>query len=442
MSMAKEHLDDKEFMNELEAAARMKPSFSSKLLLIAIAALIIVMGIWASIAEIEEITHASGQVVPSENVSVVQSFEGGILQELLVAEGARVKKDDILFKIQDLAFAAEGRGAQAQLIALKAKKNRLTAEANGAVLILDAEITQEAPDIARNEQALYQSRQQELDNAKSILDSRIRSANAEISELNARVNRLSENRRLLQQELKITKDMVAKKAVPKIEEIRLNRELTNISGQIREAAQKRGGLNADLSAARKERQDQEDKFKSQALGELNDVETKLSQLSGNISTIEDRVFRAEVRSPVDGIVNKVMIKTKGGVIEPAMPLAEIVPIDSDLKITARVAPNEIAFLKLDQPANIKISTYDSQRYGALKGKLTRIGANSVNDGKDNFYFEIEVQAEKNYLGTAQNPLPISTGMIANVEVITGKRTILDYLLKPVLRAKDKALTER
>lgn len=434
--------DDKEFMTELDAAARMKPSFSSNVMLIAVVAMVFSILLWASISEVDEITHASGQVVPSKEIQIVQSLEGGILDKILVHEGDKVKKDQVILRIKDLQFASEGRGAEAKLLALKAKKNRLTAEAGGVSLKIDDDIIKKAPDIARNEEALYKSRQQELENAKSILDSKISSAKAGLSEVGAKINRLSQSKKLLQQELNITKEMVRKKAVPKIDEIRLNRELSDVAGQISEAVQKRGGLNADLSAAKKERQDQEDKFKSQALGELNDVETQISQISENMSTIKDRVFRTEVRSPVEGIVNKIAIKTKGGIIEPAMKLVEIVPLGGGLKIVAKVAPHEIAFLKVGQQANIKISAYDSQRYGSLKGELIRIGANSISDGKDNVFFEIELRAEKNYLGTEDKPLPITTGMIANVEVITGKRTVLDYLLKPVLRAKDKALTER
>ncbi|MEM9470126.1 MAG: HlyD family type I secretion periplasmic adaptor subunit [Pseudomonadota bacterium] len=435
-------VDEKEFMSELEAAARIKPSFSSNFLLIAVLVLVGSMIAWAYLSEVEEITRGSGQVVPSSEIQIVQSLEGGILDELLVKEGDQVEKDQVLLRIKDLQFSAEGRGTEAEFLALKAKRDRLTAEANGTALKIDDEIVQKAPEIARNETALYRSRQQELENAKSILDSRISSANAELSEVGAKINRLSESRKLLQQELEITKEMVRKRAVPKLDEIRLNREVTDISGQINEAVQRRRALNADLAAAKKERQDQEAKFKSQALGELNEVETQISQLSESLTTIEDRVFRTEVRSPVEGIINKITIKTKGGIIEPAMQLAEVVPLDDELKIVARVAPHEIAFLKLGQEANIKISAYDSQRYGSLKGALERIGANSVTDGQDNVFFEIELKAEKNFLGTEENPLPITTGMVADVEVITGKRTILDYLLKPVLRAKDKALTER
>jgi adhesin transport system membrane fusion protein len=434
--------DDKEFMEELEAATRMKPSERSHYLLIAIAALVGSFLIWSNISEIEEITHGVGQVVPTQEIQIVQSLEGGIIKGILVSEGMQVKKGQILLKVSDIAFASEGRGAAAKSLSLQAKKARLEAEAQGKEFIVPVEIVEKFPDIARNEKALYQSRQQELENAKSILNNKISSAASQISEVRAKINRFSESRRLLNQELIITKQMVAKKAVPKLEEIRLNRELANLSGQIREASEERRGLEAELSRTKKEREDREDKFKSQVLGELNDIETQISQIGESITAIEDRVSRTDIRSPVDGVVNKIMLKTIGGVIEPAMQLFEIVPLDDDLKIVARVTPQEIAFLRPSQPANIKISAYDSQRYGSLKGKIIRLGANSVTDREGNAFFEIELRADKNYLGTVENPLPITPGMVAEIEIITGKRTIFSYLVKPVLRAKDRALTER
>ena len=435
-------MPDKEFMNELEAATRMKPSTASHFMLLTIVSLVMAFFIWAGTSEIEEITHGSGQVVPTQEIQVVQSLEGGILTELLIREGQQVKKGQILLKVNDVAFASEERGTEARTLALKAKKARLDAEAAGKTFTVPQEVVDKFPDIARNEQALYQSRQQELSNAKSILDNKISSARAGIREAQAKINRFADSRKSLNQELSITKRMVAQKAVPQIEEIRLNREISNIAGQIREAGQKKSGLEADLRGAQRERADREDKFKSQVLGELNDIESQISQLSENLTAIGERVDRAEIKSPVDGVVNKIAIKTIGGVIEPAMQLVEIVPLDDDLKIIARVTPQEIAFLRPEQEANIKISAYDSQRYGSLKGSLVRIGANSVNDNDGNIFFEIELQADQNYLGSQENPLPITPGMVAEVEIITGDRTILSYLAKPVLRAKDKALTER
>ncbi|MBU0859054.1 MAG: HlyD family type I secretion periplasmic adaptor subunit, partial [Alphaproteobacteria bacterium] len=245
-----------------------------------------------------------------------------------------------------------------------------------------------------------------------------------------------------QQELNITSEMVRQQAVPKLEEIRLRRELSDSQGQLKAEQEKQNGLKAELGAAQKQLKDQDDKFRSQALGELSAVETEMAQLNESLKSIGDRVYRTELRAPVDGIINNIALKTIGGVIEPAHKLIEIVPVDDELKIIAKVRPSDIAFLKVDQPVKVKISAYDPQRYGALDGKLVRIGANSVTDRDGNIFFEIEVRTDKNYLGSAEHKLPITPGMVASTEVITGKRTIMEYLMKPVLRARDRALRER
>lgn len=434
--------DETDFMDELEAATRLKPSDSSHFMLIAVASLVGAFLVWSGFSEVEERVRGGGQVVPTSEIQVVQSLEGGILGELLVSEGTVVEKDQVLLRISDVAFASEERGVEARSVALKAKRARLKAEADGSVFSLSEDIREKAPKIAQNEEALYHSRQQELDNAQSILEDKISRASAGLAEVHAKISRLADSRTLLQKELNITREMVKKRAVPQLEEIRLTRELNDISGQIREASQKRSGLEAELRAAKKEREDQRAKFHTQALGELNEVETSIKQLDENLTTIGDRVFRSEIRSPVNGVVNKITLKTIGGIVEPAMQLVEIVPLDDELKIMARVLPREIAFLHPGQDVSVKITAYDPQRYGSLKGKLVRIGANSVTDREGKVFFEIEVQTDKNYLGTESKPLPITPGMVAETEVITGKRTILEYLLKPILRARDRALTER
>ncbi len=433
---------DLDFMDELSAATRLKPSFASNVMLICVTALIVALVFWANFSEIEEITHGSGKVVPSQEIQVVQSLDGGVLEELLVREGQKVEAGTVLLKVSDVAFVSEEKGAEIQSMSLKAKKIRLVAEAESTKFKMSADIAKKYPDIARNEESLYNSRQQELKNAKSILDSKISSANSQIGEVRAKINRLSDSKKSLSEELRITKDMVAKRAIPKLEEIRVSRELNNVQGQIREASQEISGYRADLGRAQRERKDKEDQFKSKVLGELNEVEAKIAQLDQSLTAIGDRVSRTEVKSPVTGIVNKIMLKTIGGIVEPAMALMEIVPGDDDLKITAKVAPQEIAFLQVGQPVNIKISAYDPQRYGSLSGKLSRIGVNSVSDNEGNVFFEIEVLADQSYLGTEENPLPVTSGMLADIEVITGKRTIMSYLMKPVLRTRDRALTER
>lgn len=434
--------EDAQFMEELEAAVRLKPSQASQLMLVSVTALVVILLLWMALSKIDEITHGEGQVVPSSEIQVVQSLEGGVLKDILVREGDVVKKDQPLVRISDVAFASEEQGAAAQQESLLLKRARLSAEAHGKPLDLPQDIAAKVPGIARNEEQLYQSRQRELENAKSILNEKINGAQAKLSEVQAKVGRLSESRKLLQQELSITQKMVEQRAVPKLDEIRLSRELNDISGQINEAGEERQQITADLNAAMRERDDQENKFKSQALGELNEVETSLKQLSSSLTAIGDRVDRSELRSPVDGVVNKIMLKTLGGVVEPAMKLIEIVPADEELKITARIPPSDVAFVRPGQPVKVKVSAYDPQIYGSLDGALSRIGANSVSDSEGNVFFEIEVETKQNYLGDAENRMPITPGMVAQVEIITGKKSILAYLMKPVIRAKDRALTER
>ncbi|MCB1555828.1 MAG: HlyD family type I secretion periplasmic adaptor subunit, partial [Alphaproteobacteria bacterium] len=425
-----------EFMSELEAASRAKPHVAANIFLGAIAALVLFFILWASLSRVEEIVQGQGQVVPSHEIQVVQSLEGGILAQLLAREGDRVEQGQVILRISDVHFAAEEGGVEARFASLQARRARLTAEAEGRNFVLPADIAEKAPAIAANEKKLYDSRQAELENALAMIADKIAGINADIAEASAHIKRLKDSAALLGEELTITKKMVAQQAVPKLEEIRLQRELSDVSGQLRAQEQKLEGLRADLAAAGKETGDQHDKFRSQALGQLGEVETEMAQLQESLKSIEDRVFRTELRAPVAGIVNNIAVQTIGGVIEPAQKLVEIVPVDDELKIVARVKPSDIAFLKTGQPVKVKISAYDPQRYGALDGTLTRIGANSVTDRQDHVFFEIEVRTAKNHLGTDEVPLPITPGMEATTEIIIGKHTIMAYLMKPVLGARD------
>ena len=435
-------IKETDFMSELDAATKMRPATSAILMLFSIMALVLFAIVWAGVAEVSVITRGQGQVVPSTDVQVVQSLEGGIVEEMLVVPGQTVEKGEILMRLSDVAFSSEERGTEARFLGLEAKKARLTAEANGEEFTVPERVQQKAPQVAENEKALYDSRQKELQNAYAILDDRIAKAKAELAEVRAQISGFSSSRTLLRQELQITKDLVAKRAVPKLEEIRLNREISELTGQINAQSQRQKALQAELQVTEKERASQLDRFRSQALGELNEVETEISSLRESLVSISDRVERREVRAPVDGVVNNITVRTLGGVVEPAMELFEIVPLDEELKILAQVQPNEIAFIRPGQPAKVKITAYDSQKYGALDGELVRLGATSNRDTDGNIFFEIEIHTEKNYLGDADNPLPITPGMVAEVEVITGERTVLEYLLKPVLRARDRAFTEQ
>lgn len=434
--------EDADFMAEAVAATRLQARWSANAMLYAVAAFFFAFVIWASFARVEQLTRGQGQVVPSSEVQVIQSLEGGILAALEVQEGDVVKKNQLLARVRNVAFASEEKGIAAKADALTLKRDRLKAEAAGTPYTPDPQIAARNAALAANEQALYTSRQQDLKNALDLLDDKILASEAELREISAQVTRLSETRGLLQKEVEMTRKMVAANAAPKMEGIRLERELADLRGNLNAASQKRGAVEATLSVSKRERAEKENQFKSAALTEISQVEAELAGLNEAVKAAGDRVDRAELRSPLDGIVKNIHLKTIGGVIEPAKVLMEIVPTGDVLKITAKVSPTDIAFLSVGQPVKVKISAYDPQRYGTLEGKLTRIGADTVSDSKGNVFFEIDVLTKENHLGTKDNPLPIIPGMVAQVDVITGDRTIMSYLMKPFLRARQEALTER
>ncbi len=442
MSLLRPQKTDLDFMSELEAATRMRPATSATLMFFSIVALVIFGVIWAGVSQVEEITRGQGRVVPSQEVQVLQSLEGGILQELLVRTGDQVKKDQILLRISDVNFSSEERGTEARLRALRAKKARLNAEALGEDFIVPKDILAADKALADNEMALYKSRQNELTGAYKTLEERLIKADADINEITAQINRLYQNRKLLNQEIEITVQMVKKRAAPKLDQIRLERELADINGQLNANAQRKKSLESERAVIASERAAQEDRFRTSALGELSSVDTDINAMKESLRAVGDRVSRTELRSPVDGTINNIALTTIGGVIEPAQRLIEIVPLGGELKIIAEVSPSDIAFIHPGQAAKVKITAYDAQKYGSLEGALVRLGSNSVNDGQGNVFFEIEVRTAQNYMGSAENPLPITSGMVAEVEIITGKRTILEYLLKPIFRARSRAFTER
>ncbi len=434
--------EDLEFMSELEAANSLKPTVASQAFLWTIAGLFFWLVIWAASSEVDERVRGLGQVMPSSDVQVMQSLEGGILSEILVTEGALVKKDQALLRIAGVQFASEGRSIEAQMVGLQAKQARLQAEASGQDFVMSAELAKKYPDIAANEEKLYQSRQNDLNTALNIIRDEVREAEANLSEVKASSAKFAKSKSLLQNQLDIAIRLVEKKAMPAMEKLKLERELNDTAGNLSSAYQAQRSLEARLSAAKQKEEEKRGAFKSQALGEMNDTESRLAGIKESLTSVTDKVNRTELKSPVDGIVQKLYVRTIGGVIQPAQKLVEIVPIADDLMIRAKIAPADVAFLKPGQDVKVKITAYDSQIYGTLNGKLERIGANTVEDQQGNAFFEIDVRTDKNYLGTEDKPLRIFSGMVSETEVITGKRTILTYLLKPVLRTKDRAFTEK
>ncbi len=383
-----------------------------------------------------------GKVIPSSQIQKVQNLEGGILSEILVKVGDVVDKGQLLLRIDKTRFSAPYQESRIKVLALKAKIARLEAETEGRDFVVPAEVMREKPEIGRREQELFKSRKQELEASLKILQEKYTQRQQELAEAQAHLNEVSRTFRLLQKELAMTRPLVKTGAVSEVELLRLQRQASELKGEIETTRASIPRIKSTMAEARQAINEEKLNYANKAKEELNDAYARLESLSATALALEDRLERTEVRSPVRGTVNQILVNTIGGVIQPGMDLIEIVPLEDSLLIEARISPRDIAFLHPKQKAMVKFTAYDFTIYGGLEAELEHISADSITDDKGNSYYLVRVRTKKNYLGPSSDPLPIIPGMVATVDILTGKRTILSYLLKPVLRAKMMALRER
>ncbi len=397
---------------------------------------------WASVSEIEQVTRGSGKVIPSGQIQVVQNLEGGILSEIHVNVGDMVKKEQLLLRIDEKRFSSSFQQNRVKYLSFLAKAARLRAEASGENFEVPEEVLKEMPEIARRERELYRTRIKEFESSQAIRNEQVSQRRQEIRELNTRLTELTRTNALVQKELELTRPLVKQGAASEVEVLRLERQASEITGDIAATRMAIPRARSKIEEALLSLEEGRLGYYNKAKAELNDVMAQLEEFSANAIALEDRLQRTAVRSPVNGTVKRVLVNTVGGVIQPGMDLIEIVPIDDTLLVETRIKPSDIAFLSPKQKAKVKFTAYDYTIYGGLEGAVENIGADSITDEQGNSYYLVNVRTQKNYLGSENAPLPIIPGMVTSVDILTGKKTILSYLLKPVLRAKYMALRER
>lgn len=426
-----------------EAMLQQAPGLHS-LLLKVIAALIVIMLIWASIAELEEFTRGSGRIVPSSDIQVIQNLEGGILAQLLVMEGDIVGKDQALLQIDDSVFSSSLRERSLQGSQLTARAVRLRAEADNTSfdeewLKLDKAIDDP---LAQSERKLYRSRLEEVKGRKMALSQRVEQKRQELSSAQLNKNSLAESYSLLERELKFTRPLVSEGAVSPVELLRLERQVNDLKGELGRAKLMILQLESEYAEGLTNVDTYAQNFANEARVELNEVMAEFSRLEEGNQAFTDRVARTVVRSPVHGTVKQVRVKTIGGVIQPGMDLVEIVPIDDSLLVDAKVRPADIAFIHPGQSATVKFTAYDFSIHGGLAAEVLHISPDTIVDEEGVSYYEIRLKTTSNILGDSNRPLPIISGMTVQVDIRTGKKTILDYLLKPILKTRELAFRER
>ena len=398
--------------------------------------------VWAYYSEIEQVTRGDGKVIPSTQIQIVQNLEGGILAEIKVDIGQLVKKGQLLLRIDKTRFSSSFNQNRVRYLLFKAKAARLLAEANGTNFKVPKEVTEERPEIGVREKELFESREREFKSSMQRLQQQVKQREQELKELTTKLEELTRTYALLTKELDLTRPLVDQGAVSAVEVMHLERQGSMMLGEIDTIKQTIPKAESKLQESKLELRENQLAFYNKSKAELNEVLAELEDVSASATAIEDRLRRTNVLSPVTGTINRLLVNTVGGVIQPGMDLVEIVPLEDTLVIEARIKPADIAFLRPDQEAKVKFTAYDFTVYGGLDAKLEHISADSITDEQGNSFYSVRLRTNKNYIGPELNPLPIIPGMVASVDILTGKKTILSYLLKPVLRAKYMALREQ
>ena len=443
--------EDLNFVNILHSQKNAK--IDQKVLVLFFAIFVFFFGafIWAYFSQIDELTRGEGKVIPSEKIKTIQSLDGGIISEILIKEGSIIKEGQPLMKIDTTRVEASLEENKQTYYHLLVTKERLELESK-------LDLTKEIPEIkysdavienanlfAMNDRKLFDSRMEELQSTIKTFKIQLKQKEQEINELNSKSSQLKISIALVAEEAKTMELLVEKKSKSKVDLLKIKRELAQLEGELQATYASIPRAKYAIEEAQNKIVEKLKIFKSEASNELQKINTEIKKYESKLVADEDKLDKTVLISPVDGIVKQINVNTIGGVVKSGMYLIEIVPQSDILLVEAKIDPKDIAFINPNQKAIVKITAYDFSIYGGLEGKIVEISADSIeekNDKKQTSYYKVVIKTEQNYLEKNKQKLPIIPGMITTVDIITGKKSILDFLLKPILKTKANSLHER
>ncbi|MEO8618908.1 MAG: HlyD family type I secretion periplasmic adaptor subunit [Sphingomicrobium sp.] len=385
--------------------------------------------LWAALAHVDEVTAGQGRVIPSSKVQVIQSSDPATVVEMLVRSGQTVKRGQLLARLDN----PQSRSVQAETDALEARAQRLQSEGSGS----------SAGGLGGDEAALSSMRRQALGSRVAALRSSAEQRRREAAEAAATISSLSRSLQLAQENVNRLQPLAEKKIVPQTELANAQRDVIDLQGRIAAAREQQGRAQAAVSEALSQANEANFQFRQDALNERSQVTAKIAANEQTLRGAEGRNGRLELRSPVDGVVNDVKVTTIGGYVQAGEKVMEVVPMGERLLVETRVKPSDIAFIKVGDKALIKVTAYDFSTYGGLEGRVVQVSPDSIYDEAERqAYFTVIVETNRSYLKSGARQLPITPGMITDTQIITGRKSILKYLFKPILKARSEALRER
>lgn len=416
---------------------------SRHLLLVSITSFFVIFILWANFAALDEVTRGEGKVVPSSEIQAMQSLEAGIVEEFLVKEGDEVQAGQTLMRLSDIDASSDLGANQARYLGLLASITRLQAEAEGAITVeFPEEVMKGAPQSVTEEMNTFRANQTQMQGQLNVLQQQLAQREQEVRELSTRVTDTRSVINLQRQERDMVAPLVKRGSAPELELLQLDRTIKEKTGELNSYSGNLGRARAAVSEAKARIAEVKTTMQAQAQTELTAKTVELNEIKERLSALTERKTRTELKSPVNGIVQELTVNTIGGVVRPGEDLIKIVPKDDVLIIEAKVRPSDRAFIHPGQRAVIKITAYDFSIYGGLDGDLTYISQDTFEDEQGEVYYTVRLTTDENHLVHNGEIKPITTGMVASVDILTGKKTVMQYLLKPFIKTLDNAMNER
>ncbi len=433
--------EDYQYMDSLSSAVLEKHPKKLHVVLLFWSVTILFFIVWASLAQIDEIARGSGDVIPSNENQIVQNLEGGIVEDILAQEGTFVKKGDILLKINNEKSVSTYQSNEVKAMALEAKILRLKAQSKEEKFDLTKANNEDIKPYIKNELSLYKTNRDQLSSTIEVLKEQLKQKRNSFEDAKSKKTYLSKSLKMIRKEIGMTAPMVERGIASEVDLLRLQKEENNALDEFKSAEFAIVRLKSEIDETLHKIQETKLSFSSKAKQELNEAIAEYERTVSNAKALEDQVTRTIVKAPRDGIVQRVFVHTIGGVVKPGDDLIEIVPTDEKLLVNAKIKPSDIAFIYPSQKAIVKFSAYDFSIYGGLEGEVVSISPDTIKDKDDNTYYIVRIQTQKSKLEQSKD-MKIIPGMTAQVDILTGKKTIMSYILKPILKTKQYAFGDR